>query len=358
MAQPRLRDLGYQLGFNPTGPHNAITDVPGVTVGQTTVIHDEPRIARTGVTTIFPRGEKTWTNSVFAGYHSFNGFGEMTGLPWIDEAGLLNTPIGITNTNQIGIVRDAILQYGIERGYPISIALPVVAETWDGYLNDIDAFHVTAEHVYRALDTAASGAVDEGPVGGGTGMICYQFKGGIGTSSRVVRNRAGTFTVGVLVQANHGCRYEFRVDGVPVGLEIPRTLIPTPDDRCDRYGSIIVILATDAPLTGMQCQRLAQRATVGLARTGGIGHNGSGDIFLAFSTGNNLYDEVDIYDLKMLANHNMDELFEGAAEATEEAIYNALIAGSTMTGFAGTVHALPHDLLDAAMRKYGRPPVR
>jgi D-aminopeptidase len=356
MTRTRLRDLGITPGRWPTGPYNAITDVPDVLVGHTTLIYDEPRIARTGVTVVLPRKGDIWLDNAPAAYHSFNGCGEMTGLMWIEESGALHSPIGITNTHQCGLVRDALGMYAQDRGFSHQFTLPVAAETWDGWLNDADAHHVTREHVYAAIESAQSGIIAEGCVGGGTGMICHDFKGGIGTSSRVVGNGSGRWTVGVLVQANHGDRDLFRVDGVPVGREINRDVVPVPGEerRIPSLGSIIVVVATDAPLIPSQCRRLAQRATVGLARVGSVGHNGSGDIFIAFATGNHLPDRADQpIELQMLPHHHLNELFEGVAEATEEAILNAVCMADTMTGFEGhTVHALPLDRLQEVMRKY------
>lgn len=356
MGRGRLRDLGITVGALPPGPHNAITDVAGVLVGQSTVIHDEPRVARTGVTVILPRGHGRPTDFPFAGYHIFNGCGEMTGLAWVHESGLLMSPIAITNTNQVGIVRDALVQYAVDRFGEMSFfyKLPVVAETWDGWLNDADAFHVTREHVYAAMDGANAGPVAEGNTGGGTGMICHDFKGGTGTASRMAETPSGRYTVGALVQSNYGGRSLFRVDGVPVGLEIGPAHTPTPWPEEPASSSIIIVLATDAPLIPLQCRRLAQRATVGLARTGGTGHNGSGDIFIAFATGNTVaFDHEGLYDIKMLPHRDMSPLFDAAAEAVEEAILNALVAAETMTGFQGrTVHALPLDELQRVLRKY------
>lgn len=355
MARARVRDLGITIGRMPTGPHNAITDVPGVLVGHRTLIWDAPRMARTGVTMVVPREGAIWEDHAFAGYHSFNGNGEMTGLLWLEESGMLNGPIGITNTHAVGVVRDALVAFGVDHGYVRGFTLPVVAETYDGWLNDIDAFHVSIEHAHEALAAATGGHVAEGNVGGGTGMRCHGFKGGIGTSSRRVESRAGSHVVGVLVQANYGTMHHLRVDGVPVGRELePRWAAPAPK------GSIIVIVATDAPLLPGQCRRLAQRATVGLARVGGIGFNSSGDISLAFATGNHLPAHVPAaHALQMLPHEHLDPFFEGVAEAVEESILNALTAAETMTGFKGTVHALPLDELQAIMARY-RPqaPVR
>jgi D-aminopeptidase len=358
MTRSRLRDLGITLGRWPTGSYNAITDVAEVLVGHTTLIYDEPRVARTGVTVILPRRGDIWLDNAPAAYHAFNGCGEMTGLAWIEESGALHSPIGITNTHQCGLVRDALGMYAQDHDYSHQFTLPVAAETYDGWLNDADAHHVTKEHVFAAINNAQSGVIAEGCVGGGTGMICHDFKGGIGTSSRVVENGSGRWTVGVLVQANHGDRDLFRVDGVPVGREINREVVPIPGEerRTPGVGSIIVVVATDAPLIPSQCKRLAQRATVGLARVGSVGHNGSGDIFIAFATGNHLPDHADqLIQLQMLPHHHMNELFEGTAEATEEAILNAVCMAETMTGYQGhMVHALPLDKLQEVMQKYGR----
>ena len=356
--RPRLRDLGITIGQFPTGQFNAITDVPGVKVGHCTVIHDKPRIARTGVTMVLPRGGDIWHNYAFAGYHSFNGNGEMTGIPWLKESGMLGSPIGLTNTHQVGIVRDALVERSVRLGFTHSFLLPVVAETYDGWLNDINAFHVTKEHALAALDAAQGGAVAEGNVGGGTGMICHDFKGGIGTSSRVVDMEDGRYTLGVLVQANYGDRALLRVDGVPIGQLIPDAHTPVPFKKVEGpSSSIIIIVGTDAPLLPNQCDRLAQRATVGLARVGGTGYNGSGDIFMAFSTGNDLPAQGNKFlrDIQMVPNSHMNDLFNATAEAVEEAILNALCAAETMTGFHGhTVHALPVDRLQEIMMAYGR----
>jgi len=355
MGRARLRELGISVGLLPTGPLNAITDVAGVRVGHSTIIHDKPSIARTGVTAIWPGGDDTWARAVFAAYHSFNGNGEMTGTIWIDEQGLLASPFCITNTHSVGVVRDALVAYAVKHKVPQDWHLPVTAETYDGWLSDAESFPVTQEHAFAALDNAASGPVSEGNVGGGTGMICHDFKGGIGTASRLVATAGTTFTVGALVQANYGARELLRVDGVPVGREIGLTEVRSARHVPQSEGSIIVVLATDAPLLPIQCKRLARRATSGLAWVGGIGSNGSGDIFLAFATGNRIPRDKPVVDTRMVAPDQMTPLFQGAAEATEEAILNALTAAETMTGFQGrTVHALPLDPLQAAMRKYGR----
>src|SRR5262245_36008597 len=353
MGRGRLRDLGITVGQLSPGPYNAITDVAGVRVGHATVVHDRPSVARTGVTAIWPGGDDSWERAVFAGYHSFNGNGEMTGTIWIEEQGLLASPFCITNTHSVGVVRDALVAYAVKHKVPQEWHLPVTAETYDGWLSDAESFPVTQAHAFAALDAAATGPVAEGNVGGGTGMICHAFKGGIGTASRIVKTAGTGYTVGALVQANHGDRALFRVDGVPVGREIGPDVVPRHRDLAD--GSIIVILATDAPLLPIQCKRLARRATTGLAWVGGIGSNGSGDIFLAFATGNRVPRGVKIADIRMIAPDQITPLFQAAAEATEEAILNAVVAAETTTGFKGhTVHALPHDRLCAAMRKYGR----
>jgi D-aminopeptidase len=354
MTRSRLRDLGITIGTLSTGPYNAITDVPEVLVGHTTLIYDEPRVARTGVTVILPRRGEIWIDHAPAGYHAFNGCGEMTGMHWLEESGMLMSPIAITNTHQVGVVRDALGRYAQAHGYSHMFSLPVVAETYDGHLNDADAHHVTEEHVYQAMAHASVGPVAEGNVGGGTGMLCHGFKGGIGTASRVVENKCGRWTVGALVQANYGRRHLLRVDGVPVGREITPESVPLPARPAD--GSIIIVVATDAPLIPAQCKRLAQRATIGLARVGGVGHNFSGDIFLAFSTGNHSADRDDrLVDLKMMPHQQMDPLFEATAEAAEEAILNALCTAETMVGYQGyTAHALPLEKLIDVMRQYGR----
>ena len=276
------------IGRLPPGKHNAITDVPGVLVGHTTLIFDAPRVARTGVTVILPREGAIWKDHAFAATHALNGSGEMTGVHWIAESGMLTTPIAITNTAQVGTVHETLNSYAYEFGWTDVWDLPVVAETWDGWLNDMAAFHITKDHVYQAIESARSGPVQEGNIGGGTGMICHEFKGGIGTASRMVACPSGTYTVGVLVQANYGSREDLRVDGVPVGREITIERVPSARAESPGGSSIIVIIATDAPLVHSQCKRLAQRATIGLARVGGVGYNGSGDIFLAFATGNQL----------------------------------------------------------------------
>ncbi len=345
----RLRDLGFVIGTGQPGPENAITDVAGVSVGHATVIRDEPRVARTGVTIVNtrPRGERT--DLCYGGMHSFNGNGEMTGSHWLDESGLISGPIGITNTHQVGLVRDTLVAEEVRRDPDATWCLPIVGETYDGFLNDIDGFHLTTGDVRAAIDDAERpGPVAEGNVGGGTGMVCHQFKGGIGTSSRIVDVAGGQFAVGALVQTNYGARELLRLDGRPIGREIGADVVPLPSDpSVADAGSIIVIIATDGPLLADQCRRLARRATVGLARVGGTGANGSGDIFMAFSTHN----RVPLYatsptPVTTLPAGLMTPLFEAAAEAVEESIWNALCAAETMTGHRGrAVHAIPHDRL-------------
>ncbi|HLL51060.1 MAG TPA: P1 family peptidase [Thermomicrobiales bacterium] len=358
----RLRDLGVTIGRMSTGTHNAITDVMGVRVGHTTLISGEGPLevgkgpVRTGVTVVLPHEGDIGVEPLFAGSHVLNGNGEMTGLLWVKESGMLTSPIAITNTHSVGVVRDALIAYEAQHTRRLELAwsLPVVAETYDGSLNDINGMHVKPEHVWAALDDAASGPVAEGCVGGGTGMICHEFKGGIGTSSRVLADEEGGWTVGVLVQANYGARHLLRVDGVPVGQLIPYSAVPGLREERARIrqrepgdGSIIIIIATNAPLLPHQCERLAQRATIGLARVGGIGANSSGDIFLAFATGNRGLPgpedkQSEITSCRMIANERMTPLFEACAEATEEAILNAMCMASTMVGIDGfTVHALP-----------------
>lgn len=353
-TRPRLRDLGISIGSYPTGTHNAITDVAGVAVGHTTLIYDEPRLARTGVTVILPRPladaaqDALYRNLCYAGYHSFNGNGEMTGVHWLAESGLLGGAVAITNTHQVGVVRDALVEHEITHYADSAWCLPVVAETYDGWLNDIAAFHVTKEHVFAAIDRASTGAVAEGNVGGGTGMICHGFKGGIGTSSRLVKTAGEQYTVAALVQANYGDFEQLRIDGVPI-----QKLLGTsweggrPAKPVGASSSIIVVIATDAPLLADQCKRLAQRATVGVARVGGTGHNGSGDIFLAFATGNDVPARVQSpIAIHTLPASQMSELMDAAADAVQESILNALCAAETMTGFMGhTVYALPTDQL-------------
>jgi len=368
----RYRDLGLTVGELPPGPLNAITDVAGVRVGVVTLIEGEGPLVvgqgpvRTGVTVVVPH-DAIGTAPVFAGCHSLNGNGEMTGLEWVRESGQLTTPIAITNTHSVGIVRDALVaaEMASRDARGSFWSLPVVAETYDGGLNDINGMHVTAAHLHQALASASAGPVPEGGVGGGTGMICHEFKGGTGTASRIVNG----WRVGALVQANYGERERLTIDGVPVGRELPRSVIPSPWDEEEAIaragaGSIIVVLATDAPLLPHQLRRLAQRAGLGIARMGGSGAHSSGDIFIAFSTANvgtlhsyKLEEAMDAISVTMLPDGAMSDLFWGAIESTEEAICNALIAAPMMTGRDGiTAHALPHDALVEIMTRYGRGP--
>ena len=365
----RARDAGITIGRIAPGQLNAITDVPGVEVGHATIVAGEGPLVvgkgpvRTGVTVVIPR-RTIASEPVFAGYHVLNGNGEMTGLLWVEESGLLTTPIGITNTHSVGIVRDAIIAAEAGRfrnSEEFAFSLPVVAETYDGYLSDINGMHVTAAHVFQALEDAKGGPVAEGCVGGGTGMICHGFKGGIGTASRTLLAEQGGWTVGALVQANYGQRALLRIDGVPIGRMLDHTQIPEPDRAPPAgTGSIIVILATDAPLLPTGCRRLAQRATLGIARMGGLGENSSGDLFLAFSTANSGLGSNSPQDrvrhVSMLAAEAMSPLFEAAGEATEEAILNALCAATTTTGINGrVVHAMDVGRVAEIMRRYQEP---
>ena len=363
-AKPRARDLGIPFDGTP-GPLNAITDVRGVEVGVTTIIRGEgPAKAgagpvRTGVTVILPRGKES-SDPVFAAWFSQNGNGEMTGTTWIDEGGFMEGPVFITNTHSVGVVRDAAIAWSVKAGKTFQPwSLPVVAETWDGTLNDINGFHVKPEHVTQAIESAATGRVPEGNVGGGTGMICYEFKCGTGTASRKLPPQQGGYTVGVLVQANHGRRGELRIAGAPVGQDLPVPAVPRGGalpPSTEEQGSIIIVVATDAPLLPHQLERVARRATMGLARTGATSGNGSGDIFLAFSTENDGVAAAprEIH-VNMLSNSRISAIFSATVEATEEAIINALIAAETMTGIDGRkVEAIPHDRVRELMKKYGR----
>jgi len=355
--KPRARDLGVPFEGTP-GSLNAITDVPGVEVGHTTLISGDS--VRTGVTVVLPEGKRA-KNQVFAGWFTLNADGEMTGTTWIEESGILEGPVAITNTHSVGTVHQAVIEWSVRNVDGLSWSLPVIAETWDGGLNDINGFHVKPEHVFAAIENAAGGPVPEGNVGGGTGMQVYQFKGGIGTSSRVLETPHGRFTVGVLVQANYGLRPQLRVAGAPVGLEIP-DLMPEGRDSGDADGangdgSIIIVVATDAPVLPHQLKRIAKRASLGLGRNGSIASNGSGDIFIAFSTfhKNIGTEEGGLYDLKMLGNSDLNPIFRATVEASEEAIINAMVAAETMAGKNGTkVYAIPHDRLREALRKYNR----
>ena len=365
-SKPRARDLGVPLDGTP-GPLNGITDVAGVTVGHTTLISGEGKLqvgkgpVRTGVTAVLPRGKNSMSDPVFAGWWSLNGNGEMTGTTWVEESGFLEGPVMITNTHSVGVVRDAVIQWRVQHGQPDASgywwSLPVVAETYDGWLNDVNGFHVKPEHAFHALDSAQGGLVEEGNVGGGTGMVCNGFKGGIGTSSRKLDEKSGGYTVGVLVQCNYGTRQNLRIAGVPVGLEIPED--PVYSDAAfaqEDHGSIIVVVATDAPLVAHQLKRLARRVSLGLGRMGSISGNGSGDIFIAFSTANSGAAKTDgIVQLSMLPNDRMGPLFAATVQATEEAIVNAMVAAETMTGIENhKVVALPHAKLRAILKKYNR----
>ena len=366
--KPRARDLGVPFDGNP-GASNAITDVKGVEVGYTTLNSGTgDKAIRTGVTAILPQG-KNFNGRLFAAWHTLNGNGEMTGTTWIEESGGLGSPIMITNTHSVGVVRDAVIEWGAKKftggGYSGDFSLPVVAETWDGFLNDINGFHVKKEHVFAALDSAKTGPIAEGNVGGGTGMASLGFKAGTGTSSRVLTERFGGYTVGVLVQANFGARQLLTVAGVPVGREITDLqmkigqsgMASTYKKADDGAGSIIVVLATDAPLLPHQLKRIAQRISLGVGRVGGRGENSSGDIFIAFSTANaaEFGKNEGIAKIDMLPNDRINMLFWATAEATEEAIINALVAAETMTGYKGNrIYALPHDRLQEALKKYNR----
>jgi D-aminopeptidase len=346
-VRPRIRDLGVSIGEYPTGPENAITDVEGVLVGHQTVIRDQPTTVRTGVTVIVPRSGEIWSDFAYCGVSVLNGNGEMTGVPWIDESGMLGSPIALSNTHQVGMVRDALVKYLVERDLERSFFLPVAAETWDGHLNDADSFPLTDADVLAALDAAVAGTVAEGNVGGGTGMICHEFKGGIGTSSRVVSVGSSDYVVGALVQANYGARRDLRIDGVPVGRHIGLDVVPSAwaeTDLREGDGSIIAVIATDAPLLADQCRRLARRAGLGLARAGGHAHNSSGDIFLAFATGNHLPVGTPIHSVRSLDHESMDPLLRAAADVVEEAILNALTGAETMFGHRNRVaYELPLD---------------
>jgi len=361
-TKPRARDLGVPFEGTP-GARNAIADVAGVEVGHQTIIEGDS--VRTGVTAVWPRG-KASSDPVFGGFFSQNGNGDMTGTHWLTESGFLDGPVLITNTHSVGVVRDAFLGWLVKNNrspgtntFPGGFyTYPIVAETYDGTLNDINGFHVKPPDVEKALETASSGAVAEGNVGGGTGMICYGFKGGIGTSSRALPQSQGGYTVGVLVQCNCGSRRQLRVGGLPVGEELtagpPRASAQWP--YREDVGSIIIVVATDAPLLPHQVQRLARRATMGLARTGSTSGNGSGDIFIAFSTANpNVAAPRSPVNVTMLPNDNLNPVFEATVQATEEAIINAMIGAETMHGAHGsTVTALPHDQLKELLKKYNR----
>jgi D-aminopeptidase len=358
-AEPRARDLGIPFDGTP-GTYNAITDVAGVTVGHETLIRDleNDGAARTGVTAVLPRGTDTLSEPVFGAWFSLNGNGEMTGTTWIEESGFVEGPIMITNTHSVGAVHEATIQWRVMQGDPDDSgfwwSLPVIAETWDGYLNDINGFHVRAEHAHRALEAAAGGPVAEGAVGGGTGMICHDFKCGIGTSSRLAEVGDSRYTVGVLVQANYGSRRLLRVAGVPVGRMMQEDQVYSAMQAdFSGFGSIIIVVATDAPLLPQQLKRLARRAALGLARNGSIASNGSGDIFVAFSTAE--AEASDLLQVQALPNGQMNPLFIATVDATEEAIINALVAGRDMTGHKGrSVKAIDHGRLQEILRQHNR----
>ena len=363
-TKPRARDLGVPFDGAP-GPFNAITDVQGVEVGHTTLISGSGPLkvgvgpVRTGVTAILPRGKSNVADPVFAGWFSLNGNGEMTGTTWVEESGFLDGPVMITNTHSVGVVRDAVIQWRIQHGPPDESgywwSLPVVTETWDGELNDTNGFHVKPEHAFHALDSAHGGPVEEGNVGGGTGMICSEFKGGIGTASRVVKIKDTNYTVGVLVQCNYGVRSQLRIAGAPVGKEIQDGASREQYQNKD-IGSIIIVVATDVPLVGQQLKRLARRAALGLGRNGSFSGDGSGDIFIAFSTANpGAGKPTGVHQISMLANDDLDPVFLATVQATEEAIINALVAAEDMTGInEKKVLALPHDRLREVLTKYNR----
>ena len=364
----RARDLGIPFDGNP-GKYNSITDVEGILVGHETIIEGDGNLivgkgpVRTGVTSILPRGMNY--DPVFAGWYSLNGNGEMTGTTWVEESGFLEGPIMITNTHSVGVVRDAVIEWSYKNKFykilynikDLFWTLPVVAETYDGSLNDINGFHVKKEHAFNALNNARGGMISEGNVGGGTGMICHGFKGGIGTSSRKIDLKEKKYTLGVLVQANYGNRKELTIAGVPVGKEI-ENLLPkiTFGEKQEGLGSIIVIVATDAPLLPNQLKRLARRVPLGISRVGGFGSNGSGDIFITFSTANpGAFNREEIRNINFLPNDLMNPFLSATAQATEEAIVNALISAETMTGINNnTVYNLPHDRLKNILKKYNR----
>jgi len=368
-VRPRARDLGVPFDGTP-GPLNAITDVAGVLVGHTTLIEGSGKLivgkgpVRTGVTAVLPRAPAVMLGHfAFAGWYAQNGSGEMTGTAWVEESGFLEGPVMITNTHSVGVVHDAVIAWRVAHGPADATdfwwSTPVVAETWDGWLNDINGFHVKPQHVVHAIDSAHGGAIEEGNVGGGTGMLCYGFKGGIGTASRRLTDKQGGYTVGVLVQCNYsgGSRRNLRIAGVPVGREIPgkEPYTGLPSELAEG-GSLIVVVATDAPLLPHQLKRIARRVTLGLGRTGGIGGNDSGDLFIAFSTANLGANELGhLASLKMVPNDSLDPLFAATVQATEEAIVNAMVAATDMTGVDGhEVRALPHDQLRAVLAKYNR----
>jgi len=361
-ADPRARDLGIPFEGTP-GAFNAITDIAGVTVGFESIIDDLPngKAVRTGVTAILPRGTASNDQPVFGGWFSLNGNGEMTGTTWVEESGFIEGPVMITNTHSVGAVHEGTIKWRFEHGAADASgywwSLPVVAETWDGYLNDINGFHVRPEHAFAALDSAKSGPVAEGNVGGGTAMVCFEYKCGTGTSSRVTQAAGDDYTVGVLVQANFGSRDHLLVAGVPVGKYMRDNMVYSDaEPAVDETGSIIIIVGTDAPLMPHQLKRLTRRAALGLSRTGSFAGNGSGDIFIAFSTANEEANQANSgASLDTLANEELNPLFIATIQAVEEAIINALIAGREMTGNRGnTVSAIDHEQLKSLLRKYNR----
>ncbi len=362
LADPRARELGVPFDGTP-GPLNAITDVGGVTVGQVTLLEDlaNGKKVRTGVTTILPRGKATLDSPVFGAWFSLNGNGEMTGTAWLDEAGQLEGPVVLTNTHSVGVVRDAVISWRVKQGKPDASgywwSLPIVAETWDGDLNDINGFHVHPEHVWRSLDEATTGPVAEGSVGGGTGMICHEFKCGIGTASRKVSESGHDYIVAALVQANYGLRDSLRIAGVPVGPHLRGdTASIGRKPEAGEMGSIIIVIATDAPFLPHQLKRIARRAGMGLARMGSSSGNGSGDIFIAFSTANPQALEVKpLLQASFVSNEHIDPFFTATVQATEEAIVNAMVAAKDMQGTEGhSARALPHDKLIELLKRYGR----
>lgn len=368
--EQRARDLGIPF-TGTTGKYNAITDVDGVEVGYSTIISGSGQNkvgrgpVRTGVTAIFPRGKAKKFSPVYANWYSLNGNGEMTGTTWVTESGFLETPVMITNTNSVGVVRDAVLKWYVDtdwyKGEDWWYTYPVVAETYDGFLNDIYGFHVKEEHVLEAIKNASGGKISEGNIGGGTGMMCLGFKGGTGTASRVISIRDSVYTVGAIVQSNFGAKRNLSIAGVPVGIELKDTLnyeykAPPQSRRQEGDGSIIVIVATDAPLLPHQLKRVAQRIPLGIGIVGGRGSNGSGDIFLAFSTANeNAFDREKTTSVQSLSNDRLMPVFEATVQAVEEAIINAMVAAETMEGINGNkAYALPHDLLKEVLKKYNR----
>jgi D-aminopeptidase len=360
-AEPRARDLGIPFEGSP-GPLNAITDIKGISVGQVTLIEDlaDGKKVRTGVTAILPRGRDSFDTPVYGAWFALNGNGEMTGTAWIDESGQLEGPVMLTNTHSVGVVHDAVIAERVRLAGPDDSgywwSLPVVAETWDGHLNDINGFHVRPEHAAKALADAKGGLVAEGNVGGGTGMICHEFKCGIGTASRRTKTEAGEFTVGVLVQANYGIRDPLRIAGVPVGQHLRNDRVYSEPEPKSETGSIIIVVATDAPLLPHQLKRIAKRATMGLARMGSYAGNGSGDLFVAFTTANTgAFSKGPLATVQSLDNDHLDPLFEATVQATEEAIVNAMVAARDMQGQDGHyAKALPHAELVALMKQFGR----